>query len=141
VALPETAVNFADQIALLEITPAEMTLQPGGELAVTVDWLALADMAADYTVFLQVVDANDRIVGQVDSWPVQGTRPTSQWQPEEQISDPYRVRLAENLPPGDYRLLVGWYLLADGHRLPVLHSSGAPMDDKVMVEGFTVGER
>ena len=54
-------------------------LEPGGQLPVTLTWQGLAEMDADYTVFVQVLDAADRLVGQVDAWPVQGTFPTSQW--------------------------------------------------------------
>ncbi|MCP4363061.1 MAG: DUF2723 domain-containing protein [Chloroflexi bacterium] len=130
VALPEMAVNYEDKIALLTIDMPDTTLQPGGQLPVTLNWLALADLAADYTLFLQVVDTHDRIVGQIDSWPVQGTYPTSNWQPGKTISDPYTIQLSQELPPGEYRLLVGWYLLADGRRLPVLNDNGASIDDK-----------
>lgn len=134
--LPAGAVNFGDKIALLEITIPDTRLQPGGLLPLTLTWQALAPLVADYTVFVQVLDANDRIVGQVDAWPVQGTRPTSQWVPGQVITDPYAVQLAADLPPGEYRLIVGWYLLADLRRLPVLDDSGAAVDDRVVVDGL-----
>jgi hypothetical protein len=90
----------------------------------------------DYTLFVQVVDEHDRIVGQVDTWPRQGTLPTSQWRPGEIVTDSYRVPLAGDLLPGQYRLLAGWYLLATLERLPVLDSSGSAVDDKVAVPGL-----
>jgi hypothetical protein len=138
VALPETAVNYNDQIALLDVTTSGPVLQPGGVLEVEINWLALAEMAADYTLFLQVVDAQDRIVGQVDSWPVQGTRPTSGWQPGATIADRYTMPLSPEMPPGDYRLLIGWYLLADGRRLPVLDAAGTAVEDKLVIGGLRV---
>jgi hypothetical protein len=134
--LPAGAVNFADKIALMEITIPDTRLQPGGVLPLTLTWQGLAPLAADYTVFVQVLDANDRIVGQVDAWPVQGTRPTSQWVPGQIITDPYAVQLAAELPPGEYRLIVGWYLLADLRRLPLLDTSGNVVDDRVVVDGL-----
>ncbi|MBE2224292.1 MAG: hypothetical protein IAF02_22320, partial [Anaerolineae bacterium] len=91
----------------------------------------------NYTLFLQVLDANDRLVGQVDAWPLQGTLPTSQWQPGQTITDPYTIQLDSDLPPGDYRLLVGWYLLADLHRLPILNEVGQAQDDKLVVPGLS----
>jgi hypothetical protein len=72
-------------------------------------------------------------VGQVDSWPLQGTFPTGQWKAGELINDPYLVRLAADLPPGPYRVHVGWYLLATLHRLPVLDGNGTAVDDKVII--------
>lgn len=136
--LPDTAVNYADKIALLNIDIPDQQLQPGGQLPLRLNWQSLAPVAEDYTVFLQVVDANDRIVGQVDSWPVQGTRPTSRWQPGETVADPYLIQLNQEMPPGTYRLLVGWYLLADGQRLPVLNDEGQPVEDKTTVPGLFV---
>ncbi len=138
VALPETAVNYADQIALLDVTTSGPALSPGGVLQVQLNWLALANMNQDYTLFLQVVDAQDRIVGQVDSWPVQGTRPTSGWQPGQTIRDSYTIPLSQEMAPGAYRLLVGWYLLGDGRRLPVLDVDGTAVEDKLVVPNLFV---
>jgi hypothetical protein len=138
VALPDTAVNFADQIALVDITTSGPALSPGGMLEVRLNWLALADMAEDYTLFLQVVNDQDRIVGQVDSWPVQGTRPTSGWQPGETVDDLFTIPLSADMTPGEYRLLVGWYLLADGRRLSVLNGEGVVVEDKLSVGNLYV---
>ncbi|HQF72016.1 MAG TPA: hypothetical protein PLH39_12140 [Promineifilum sp.] len=131
--LPEGAANFDDRVALLAVAVDADGLVPGGQLPVTLTWQGLAPMTENYTVFVQVLDAADRLVGQVDAWPVQGTFPTSQWTPGEVVRDPYLVRLAAELPPGDYRLHVGLYLLATMARLPVLDASGAAVDDKVEV--------
>lgn len=138
VALPDTAVNYQDQIALLDITVAEQTLQPGGQLHVTLNWQALEPLAENYTLFLQVVNEHDHIVGQVDSWPVQGTFPTSQWSPGKMVNDAYTIQLASELPPGPYRLLVGWYLLGTSRRLPILNQEGAAVDDKWVMPGLSV---
>jgi hypothetical protein len=138
--LPEGAVNFNDQIALLDIEVEPSHLSPGGLLDVVLHWQGLAPMSEDYTVFVQVLDAEDRIVGQIDAWPRQGTFPTGQWTPGETVRDPYRVQLEANLPPGNYRLQAGWYLLATLRRLPVLDGDGVPVDDKVVYPGLIVAE-
>lgn len=136
--LAEGASNFADKIALSSVEMPEMILQPGGQVPVTLTWQALTSLDEDYTVFVQILDENDRIVGQVDSWPVQGTYPTSQWRVGEEVKDPYLVRLNENLPPGEYRLNAGLYLLETLRRLPLLDESGAAVDDKVEVPGLLI---
>ena len=138
--LPPGATNFDDKIALLELVIPDKLLRPGGTLAVTLLWQGLAPLEEDYTVFLQVLDAQDRLVGQVDAWPQQGTFPTSQWTPGEQVRDPYEIQLAADLPPGDYRLQVGLYLLGTLQRLPVLDEAGNAVDDKVVVSGLGVSE-
>lgn len=138
VALAEGAANYADTIALLEVDVSDATLEAGGRLGVTLTWQALAPISEDYTVFVQVVDAQDQIVGQVDSWPLHGTYPTSQWRAGEVVQDGYQIQLPGELEPGRYRLLVGWYLLATQQRLPVVDESGAAVDDRVVIPGLTV---
>ena len=134
--LPEAATNFEDKIALLQVKLPEKELQPGGQLPITLHWQSLASMDQDYTIFLQVLDAQDKIVGQVDAWPLQGTFPTSQWSPGEDIADPYLIQLDGDLPPGAYRLQIGWYLLSTLRRLPVVDDDGLPVDDKLTITGL-----
>ncbi|MCP4425823.1 MAG: DUF2723 domain-containing protein [Chloroflexi bacterium] len=138
VPLPDGAINYDDKIALLAIDLPETQLQPGGLLPVNLAWQSLAPIAEDYTVFIQILGANDRIVGQVDAWPLQGTHPTGQWEPGETIADPYLIQLDDSLPPGQYRLIIGWYRLADLRRLPILNEDGAPVDDKLVVPRLVV---
>jgi hypothetical protein len=138
VALPDGATNYEDKIALLEVDLPQQPLQPGGQLPISIRWQNLSPMDEDYTVFIQVLDAHDQIVGQVDAWPMQGTYPTSQWKPGEIVDDPYLVQLAADLPPGQYRLQIGWYLLSTLRRLSVLDEDGLPLDDKMTIENLVV---
>jgi len=132
-ALPEGATNFDDKIALLGAVVDAERLVPGGQLPVALTWQGLTEMDEDYTVFVQVLDAADRIVGQVDAWPVQGTFPTSQWRPGQVVADPHLVQLSADMEPGEYRVIVGLYLLATGQRLPVVDGAGDAVDDRVVV--------
>ena len=67
---------------------------------------------------------------------VSGFKPV--WTPSQTITDPYLIWLDSDLPPGQYRLIVGWYLLADLRRLPVLDAIGQPIDDRLLVTGLVV---
>jgi hypothetical protein len=138
VPLPGDAVNFEDKIALLDIEVPSKELQPGGRFDVTLHWQSLSEMEEDYTVFVQILDSEDRIVGQVDSWPMQGTYPTTQWQPGESISDPYEIQLDSDLVPGSYRLVAGLYLLETLDRLAVIGEAGNAVDDKAVLPGLVV---
>lgn len=131
-AVPEGATNFGDKIALLAADLPPEPLTPGGQWPLTLHWLALSAMTDDYTVFVQVVNEAG-VVAQVDSWPLQGTYPTSAWTAGETITDPYVLALPADLPPGPYQLLVGFYRLADLQRLPVLDGAGAAVADKFVV--------
>ena len=53
--------------------------------------------------------------------------------PGQTVADPYLVQLSADLPPGDYRLHVGLYLLATLERLAVVDQRGAAIDDKVEI--------
>lgn len=136
--LPANATNFDDKIALLDIAVPETVLTPGGLFDVAFTWQSLAPLTEDYTVFVQILDQNDTIVGQIDAWPVQGTSPTTTWRPGQIVTDPYTIQLAPELQPGNYRLVAGWYLLATAQRLPVLDSDGAPIDDKISFPNLTL---
>lgn len=127
--LPATATNYADQFALLAAA-ITTPLTPGQTLDLTLNWQSLTATSTDYTVFVQLLDAADNIITQIDNAPVQGTFPTSQWQPGQAISDPYRLPIPADLPPGDYHLYIGFYNLRDLRRLPVLDTSGNAIDDK-----------
>lgn len=129
-------VNFADTIALVAVDVPEKVLQPGGHLPVQLTWQALAPIGEDYTVFVQILDSKDQIVGQIDSWPQQGTFGTSLWQPGELVADSYQVPLNAELAPGSYELHVGLYLLETLRRLPVLDENGQTINDKVIVPGL-----
>lgn len=136
--LGEGVINFGDKIALIGVDIPDQQLRPGGQLSLTLTWQRLAPMGTNYTVFVQVLDGQDHIVGQVDAWPVQGTHPTSQWEKDEIVVDPHVVQLEGNLPAGSYRVIVGFYQLADLQRLLVLNDDGAAIDDKYQVLGLQV---
>ena len=70
-------------------------------------------------MFVHVVDASGAVRAQKDNAPMNGTYPTTLWQPGEFVRDTYTLSLPPDLPPGDYALDVGLYLADTGARLPV----------------------
>ena len=111
---------------------------PGQSVLVTLDWMALESMKEDYTISVQLVGPDGRLYGQTDGWPVQGTFPTSQWQPRQSVVDSYHVSLSPEAPPGGYRVGVVVYLLKTQQRLPVLDDAGVAVGDMVWVGDFEV---
>ncbi|HAL62529.1 MAG TPA: hypothetical protein DCP08_09005 [Chloroflexi bacterium] len=107
---------FGEKIALVGYGFQEM-VQPGDVLPLNLHWKALKPMEEDYHVFVHLVDEEGRLWTQQDSYPLLGAYPTSRWQPGEEISDKYALLLPLEMPPGEYQLLVGFYLLESGHRL------------------------
>ena len=133
--------NFSGQVLLLDAvvsTNGQASLRPGGVVPVDLRWQALRAMDEDYTVFVHLVGPDGRLHGQVDMWPVQGSHPTSRWAVGEEISDPYQVPLDPDAPSGQYRVEVGWYLLATMQRLPVVDTDGRPIGDSFVAGPFVV---
>ena len=139
---PSTAglANFGGQVMLVDAELDATNPAPGATLPLTLHWRALRTPAENYTVFAQIVGPEGKLYGQVDSWPVHGTRPTGSWRSGEEINDPYQLALAPDAPAGEYQAIVGWYLLGTMERLAVLDANGQPVDDYYVVGRFTVGE-
>jgi hypothetical protein len=136
----EALASFGDRVLLVEARVGLRQAQPGEVIPVDLRWRGLRTMGVDYTVFVHLVGPDGRLHGQVDSWPVQGTHPTSQWRPGKRVSDPYEVRLESDAPPGRYRVAVGLYELETMERLRVLDEAGKPVADFFTAGTFDVSE-
>ncbi len=134
----EAEVNFGNRILLLDYDIPQKELHPGDLFEMRINWQGLADMAEDYTIFVHLLGPDGLSHGQVDTWPHDGTYPTSTWPVGEVIADTYRVPLEADAPLGAYRVEVGVYLLRTMARLPVLRADSRPIDDKLLIEGLTV---
>jgi len=139
---PSTAglANFGGQVLLVDAALDAANPAPGAQLLLTLRWRALRALTENYTVFAQIIGPEGKLYGQVDSWPVYGTRPTGGWRSGEELDDPYRLTLALDAPPGEYQVIVGWYLLGTMERLAVLDTAGQAIGDYYVVGRFTVGE-
>jgi hypothetical protein len=118
--------RLGDRIRLVGATlraangaPAQaLTVQPGGRVRLTLYWQALQKPAAEYSVFVQLLDAGGRLSSQADAWPRSGAYPTSWWKPGDEIVDTYVLDLDPDAPAGQNTLIVGMHT-ATGARLPV----------------------
>jgi hypothetical protein len=134
----KVAVNFGDQMLLLNYDLPQKALRTGELFEMTLHWQGLADMEEDYTIFVHLLGPDGRSHGQVDVWPHDGTYPTSTWPVGELIADTCRVPLDADAPPGTYHVEVGVYLLRTMRRLPVLNADGHAVDDRLIIERLTV---
>jgi len=91
-------------------------------------WQASPGAGADYTVFVHLMDAAGSRLAGVDAQP---PVPTSQWASGEVVVDERVVPIPDDLPPDDYRLVVGLYQPDTGERLPVLDEAGVPLGDSL----------
>jgi hypothetical protein len=75
-----------------------------------------AQLPADYTVFVHVLDPNGQLVAQSDLQPGGGYAPTSSWPIGRPITDRHGVVLPPTLAAGEYQIVIGLYG-PDGVRL------------------------
>jgi 4-amino-4-deoxy-L-arabinose transferase-like glycosyltransferase len=92
----------------------------GDVLQISLQWRIDAVIDANYTVFIQLLDDNGRLVAQIDRWPGDGMFPTASLQKGEIIID--NVAIPINVPVGHYHLITGLYR-SDLPDLPRLRGS------------------
>jgi mannosyltransferase len=127
------AASLGNEALLVGYSLSAGEIKAGETLMLTLYWQALAEMEKRYTVFVHLLDADNRIVAQMDSEPLGGTHPTTEWQFGEIVRDNYGLLIAPHTPPGEYLLEVGMYYLPTLERLPVLDASGNVKDDRVVL--------
>jgi hypothetical protein len=113
--LTPIGARFGDTLELVGYRVGEGEARRGGGLDVTLAWRAHAPPAADYTAFVQLIDAGGALRAQRDARP--GTAPTSVWAPGEAVVETVRLALPDDVPPGPSRLIVGLYELPSVRRL------------------------
>ena len=133
-----TVANFDTRIVLESLEVVTQEARPGESVVVQARWRSLRSMANDYTVFVHLLGPDGIVYGQLDTWPAQGTLPTSRWQPGKGITDVYDIVLDDLAPTGEYKLEIGWYLLRTLERLPLLGADGTPVTDKYLRPALVV---
>lgn len=133
---PINQVFGADQIELISGgVKARQPLNAQGWVDVVLNWKSLSRLDQDYTVFVQLLDANGSLVAQHDGQPAAGYMPTSTWQPQVTVSDRHSIIVPASTPQGDYRLIVGLYLPTTGERLHFAKSD----QDSFLLETIHIG--
>ncbi len=115
---------LADIGTLVGFTIETDTITLNEPLSVSLVWEGGTEPAArSYTVFVQLLDADGRLLAQSDAVPVAGERPTTGWRSGEYLVDRHSLHFNETAVPGDGRLIVGMYDSQTGDRVHV-ESSG-----------------
>jgi hypothetical protein len=138
--LSQYAVDFElnGQAALLGYDLSDHNVKAGQAISVTLYWQALKPMEENYTAFVHLVDAEEKIVAQHDKQPLDGDWPTSAWQPGETVPDEYSLSLPGGTAAGTYQLRAGLYLLRDNTRLPVVGPPGRVASESIILDEVTV---
>ena len=129
--------NFGDMVALADYALSKETIAPGSSVTLSVAWAIKQPTPLPYKVFVHFVGApqadGNTIYAQYDGPPCASSYPTWQWQPGETWRDAYSLTLPNALPPGEYRLHIGWYHETSGTRLPLHDALGQPVGDAFQI--------
>ncbi|NUQ36964.1 MAG: glycosyltransferase family 39 protein [Caldilineales bacterium] len=119
--------RFGDELALISISDLPTALEGAGAHEFAFRWQALQQPAQDYSVFVQLLDADNTLVLGADFPLTQGYYPSHLWQPGEIVEHRHPVDFAPliSLPAGAYRLIMGVYDLESGQRLPLTETASA----------------
>ena len=128
-----TDVNFGSFFKL-----ESYSLTPTSEgLKILFFWRSIESPDSDYTLFVHIVDSDNRIVTQEDGQPFYGRHPTSTWPPGELF---VVERFLPAVPDGEYRILTGWYThQEDGwRRLSTVEQEDMPATDHILLDTITL---
>jgi hypothetical protein len=108
-----------------------LEVEAGATLPLNLTWESLDMFDEDYTVFVNLAEANRHPLAQADGQPVGGDYPTTFWDVGQRVADPHYLVIPSDLEPGTYEFLVGMYLLSTGERLPLLEVDGDVVGDDI----------
>jgi hypothetical protein len=124
---PSTGSGQGGVMHLLGYDLKTETVEPGGQVRVTLYWEALTPTDRDYTVFVHLLGEEELLVAQRDTYPGLGLLSTTWLKPGDAWADRYVLRLPDTAyAPDEAQIEVGLYDAATGARLAA--SSG---DDNV----------
>jgi hypothetical protein len=131
-------VDLGERVRLLGYELDNRTVKPGDTIRLTLYWRTLEEMDEDYTVFTHLLGKDSLIWGQMDSQPLDGLLPTSNWLAGMIVADGYDIAVAPDTSPGEYQIEVGMYLLETMERLTAVDEAGRHRlrlaDDRVLLE-------
>lgn len=106
---PAAQQEMSDAIRWRGYSLSETSLHPGDAVGITLYWQVLQPVDGQWKTFIHLVGDNGMPVAQVDREPLDPQFSLPQWRPGLLLADPYQMSLPQDLKPGRYRLLFGWY--------------------------------
>lgn len=103
-------------LALVDAQLARAEVESGGELVLLIKWAATARLADDCTCHIALLDGAGRAILE-QALPLASGYPTSLWPKDAVVAGRYSVRLAPDLPAGQYRVQVTVNQAASGTEL------------------------
>ena len=120
-------VDYGGVMRLLAFEVGQERVRPGDSLPVTLYWQALAPMSEDFSIYLQLFGWHQDL-GQHDSYPGGGTRPTSRLAPGQVVRDNYLIAVRPDAKgPAPAWISAGLYRFSTQEKLPATDAKGQPV--------------
>ena len=140
-----TRFTLDDSLQVLGYDLSADELRPGAHLRLRVYWYAPEEIDVNFSSFLHLSTGGPP-QAQVDKLHPAGRAISEWWGPDGYIVDTYDLRLPEQLPAGEYQLIVGLYTCelmpaddcGNGYRPKVTDESGAVIGDSVPLTSIRV---
>ncbi len=128
----QAMIDFGDTMQLLGYDLENETTSPGGQVAVTLYWEALAPTDRDYTVFVHLLGDHDLVVAQRDTFPGLGLISTTSLEPGFRWADRYVLQVPVTAyAPDETQIEVGLFDARTGQRLPAVTANGEQVGDNL----------
>lgn len=115
VSLPKISLNLPgkgtveETILLLGYNVSSTTIQPGGQITVTLYWQPTQPLTSNYTSYVHLLTENNHKISQNDHQPGGNYYPSSYWQVSEVLRDTHTLPIPADAPVDTYRLRIGMY--------------------------------
>lgn len=131
--LPRLDYTFNGQISLVAVEIPAEPVRAAQTLPVKVYWQVLSPMPVNYSVFIHLYGRENRLMGQLDTYPGLGAWPTTLLKPGDVLADTYLIPVqvaAEENAPARLNVAVGLYEYEQpGYpRPPVVNAAGDPLE-------------
>ncbi len=136
-----TPVNgqFEGGVTLVGFTAEPPALTPGGVMRLTLFWRG-EKMPYHRKIFVQLRNANNQTIAQADHFIYDDKVPSSRWHSlfknGQAVRDGVSLALPPDLPPGSYRILVGFYNPDTFERIGVINDQSG--EAAVILKDFIV---
>ncbi|MBI3942039.1 MAG: hypothetical protein HY326_03430 [Chloroflexi bacterium] len=121
---------YDNKVALLGYELDHQMLQVGDKLHLTLYWKSLGQFDHNYSIYVHILDAQQKVLGQQDTYPGGGSISTQELQPGMMLVDRLEVPVDRN-PVGTgprAQIQVGFYDMTTQVRLPVTDAAGRRID-------------
>lgn len=122
-----TDVYFGKGIVLTGYDLSDVIVARGKTLQTALHWRCAARIDGDYTISVQLIDAQWNKAAQSDAWPLDGAAPTSTWQVGQTIEEARALAIAADVTPGVYNLQLAIYRVnaaGELEHLPIVWEKG-----------------